>query len=64
MVNLKQYVLSVDTNEKVIKVVTELDARYNPSPNSERMGYVKNGERLLLYKIEGNYALCIYFARE
>ena len=28
------------------------------------MGYVKNGERLLLYKIEGNYALCTYFAGE
>lgn len=63
-VNSKQSVLSVDTNAKVINVVTELDARYNPSPNSDRMGYVKNGERLLLHKIEGNYALCTYFAGE
>ncbi|MDZ4994567.1 N-acetylmuramoyl-L-alanine amidase [Clostridium perfringens] len=63
-VNSKQSVLSVDTNAKVINVVTELDARYTPSQNSDRMGYVKNGERLLLHKIEGNYALCTYFAGE
>jgi N-acetylmuramoyl-L-alanine amidase len=61
-VNSKQEVLAIDTNATVINVQTELDARYEPSPESNRMGYVKNGERLLVYKVEGNYALATYYA--
>lgn len=63
-VSSKQKYMMIDTYHKVVNVATELDARYSPSPNSDRIGYVKNGERLLLHKIEGNYALCTYFAGE
>ncbi|EJT6503065.1 N-acetylmuramoyl-L-alanine amidase [Clostridium perfringens] len=63
-VNSKQTVLNVDTNATVINVLTELDARYTPSPDSNRMGYVKNQERLFVHKIENNYALATYLASE
>lgn len=52
----------IDTYHIVFNVRTQLDARYNPSSDSEIMGYVRNGERLYVHKIEGNYALCTYFA--
>lgn len=61
-VNSKQSVLSLQTNAKVVNVITELDARYEPSPNSSRMGYVTNGERLFVHKKEGNYVLATYYA--
>ncbi|GFZ32559.1 hypothetical protein CSC2_30850 [Clostridium zeae] len=61
-VNSKQEVLAIDTNARVINVVTELDARYEPSRESTRMGYVNNGERLLVHKLEGDYVLATYFA--
>lgn len=58
----KQDYMMIDTYHRVVNVVTELDARYEPSPNSSRMGYVTNGERLYVHRIEGNYALATYFA--
>lgn len=61
-VNSKQSVLSIDTNAKVVNVRTELNARYNSSSDSIRMGYVSNGERLYVHRIEGDYALATYFA--
>ncbi|MBK1810538.1 N-acetylmuramoyl-L-alanine amidase [Clostridium sp. YIM B02505] len=61
-VNSKQEVLAIDTNASVINVVTELDARYEPLPESPRMGYVNNGERLFVHKSEGDYVLATYFA--
>lgn len=61
-INAKHSVLSVDMNASVINVKTELDARYNPSPDSSKMGYVGNGERVYVHKIEGNYALATYNA--
>ena len=63
-INSKQSVLKIDTNATVINVLTELDARYDPSPNSNRMGYVKNSERLFVHKVENNYALATYLAGE
>ena len=61
-VRSKQDYMMIDTYHRVVNVVTELDARYEPSPNSNRMGYVTNGERLYVHRTEGNYALCTYFA--
>lgn len=61
-VNADQRYLKIDTNARVINVITELDARYTPSPNSKRMGYANNNERLYVHKIEGSYALATYFA--
>ena len=61
-VRSKQDYMMIDTYHKVFNVITELDARYEPSPNSSRMGYVTNGERLYVHRIEGNYALATYFA--
>ena len=61
-VSAKQNYLKIDTNATVINVVTELDARYIKSQRSSKMGYVKNGERLYVHKIESGYALGIYFA--
>lgn len=61
-INSKQEVLAIDTNARVIDVVTELDARYDPSPESARMGCVNNGERLFVHKLEGDYVLATYFA--
>ena len=61
-VRSKQDYMMIDTYHRVVNVVTELDARYEPSPNSSRMGYVTNGERLYVHRIEGNYALATYFA--
>lgn len=58
----KQDYMMIDTYHRVVNVVTELDARYEPSLNSSRMGYVTNGERLYVHRIEGNYALATYFA--
>ena len=43
-------------------MVTELDARYIKSQRSSKMGWVKNGERLYVHKIERGYALGTYFA--
>lgn len=57
----KKYIKVLD-NAKVVNVISELDARYNPSPTSGRMGFVKNGETLYCHKVEGNYALCTYHA--
>ncbi|EOU1739868.1 glycosyl hydrolase family 25 [Clostridium perfringens] len=61
-VNSNQEYLEMDTNARSFNIVTELDARYDPSANSERMGYVKNNERLYVHRIEGNYALATYYA--
>ena len=61
-VSAKQNYLKIDTNATVINVVTELDARYIKSQRSSKMGYVKNGERLYVHKIESGYALGTYFA--
>lgn len=61
-VRSKQDYMMIDTYHRVVNVVTELDARYEPSPNSSRMGYVTNGERLYVHRTEGNYALATYFA--
>lgn len=61
-VNANEDYLEIDTNARSFNIVTELDARYEPSDNSERMGYVKNNERLYVHKIEGNYALATYYA--
>ncbi|MFW0891962.1 N-acetylmuramoyl-L-alanine amidase [Clostridium perfringens] len=61
-VSAKQNYLKIDTNATVINVVTELDARYIKSQRSSKMGYVKNGERLYIHKIESGYALGTYFA--
>lgn len=61
-VNSNQKYLNIDTNARVINVVTELDARYTPSLDSKRMGYANNNERLYVHKIEGGYALATYFA--
>ncbi|EHK2347922.1 N-acetylmuramoyl-L-alanine amidase [Clostridium perfringens] len=61
-VSAKQNYLKIDTNATVINVVTELDARYIKSQRSSKMGYVKNGERLYIHKIEIGYALGTYFA--
>lgn len=61
-VSAKQNYLKIDTNATVINVVTELDARYTKSKTSSKMGYVKNGERLYIHKIENGYALGTYFA--
>lgn len=61
-VSANQNYLKLDTNATVINVVTELDARYTKSQTSSKMGYVKNGERLYVHKIESGYALATYFA--
>ena len=61
-VSAKQNYLKIDTNATVINVVTELDARYIKSQRSSKMGWVKNGERLYVHKIESGYALGTYFA--
>ena len=61
-VSAKQNYLKIDTNATVINVVTELDARYIKSQRSSKMGWVKNGERLYVHKIERGYALGTYFA--
>ncbi|WP_300347553.1 GH25 family lysozyme [Clostridium sp.] len=61
-VNASQKYLEIDTNAKSFNIRTELDARYNPSSTSQRMGYVKNNERLYVHKIENGYALATYFA--
>lgn len=61
-INSKQEVLAIDTNATIVNVVTELDARYEPSPECTRMGFVKNGERLFVHKVVGNYVLATYFA--
>lgn len=61
-VSAKQNYLKIDTNATVINVVTELDARYIKSQRLSKMGYVKNGERLYVHKIESGYALGTYFA--
>ena len=61
-VSAKQNYLKIDTNATVINVVTESDARYIKSQRSSKMGYVKNGERLYVHKIESGYALGTYFA--
>ena len=63
-VNANQNYLKIDTNATVINVVTELDARYTKSKTSSKMGYVKNGERLYIHKIENGYALGTYFASD
>lgn len=63
-VKSKQNYMMIDTYHKVVNVRTELDARYEPSPDSSRMGYVRNGERLYVHRTEGNYSLCTYFARD
>ncbi|KXA10975.1 N-acetylmuramoyl-L-alanine amidase [Clostridium perfringens] len=63
-VNANQNYLKIDTNATVINVVTELDARYTKSQTSSKMGYVKNGERLYIHKIENGYALGTYFASD
>lgn len=63
-VNANQNYLKIDTNATVINVVTELDARYTKSQTSNNMGYVKNGERLYIHKIENGYALGTYFASD
>ncbi len=63
-VNANQNYLKIDTNATVINVVTELDARYTKSQTSRKMGYVKNGERLYIHKIENGYALGTYFASD
>ena len=61
-VNSNQNYLEIDTNARSFNIVTELDARYEPSPNSKRMGYVKNSERLHVHRIEGKYVLATYYA--
>ena len=61
-VNANQDYLEIDTNARSFNIVTELDARYEPSVNSKRMGYVKNNERLYVHRVEGNYALATYYA--
>ena len=61
-INANQKVLSIDHNGTVINVRTQLDARYTPSQNSNTMGYVRNGESLLVHIIDGDYALCTYYA--
>ncbi|MDU7111991.1 MAG: N-acetylmuramoyl-L-alanine amidase, partial [Clostridium perfringens] len=61
-VSAKQNYLKIDTNATVINVFTELDARYIKSQRSSKMGWVKNGERLYVHKIESGYALGTYFA--
>ncbi|MBI6038173.1 GH25 family lysozyme [Clostridium perfringens] len=58
----RQDYMMIDTYHKVFNVVTQLDARYEPSSNSSRMGYVTNGESVYVHRIEGNYALATYFA--
>ncbi|MDZ4992780.1 N-acetylmuramoyl-L-alanine amidase [Clostridium perfringens] len=63
-VSANQKYLRIDTNATAINIVTELDARYNPSQTSSRMGYVKNNERLYVHKIENEYALATYLASE
>lgn len=63
-VNAKQKYLEIDTNATVINVVTVLDARYEKTKTSSRMGYVKNGESLYVHKIEDGYALATYFASD
>lgn len=57
----KRY-LELDTNATVVNVRTQLLARYNPSLDSETMGYVKNGEKLHVHRTEGNYVLATYYA--
>lgn len=61
-VKSKQNYMMIDTYHRVFNVITQLDARYEPKPDSATMGYVKNGERLYVHRTEGNYALCTYFA--
>lgn len=61
-VNSNQDYLEIDTNARSFNIVTELDARYKPTDNSERMGYVKNNERLYVHKVKGKYALATYYA--
>lgn len=61
-ISCNQRYLQLETNATVVDVATELDARYSPSPSSNRMGYVKNKERLFVHKEEGNYVLATYFA--
>ena len=63
-VNANEDYLEIDTNARSFNIVTELDARYEPSANSERMGYVKNNERLYVHRVEGKYALATYYARD
>ncbi|MBO3333489.1 GH25 family lysozyme [Clostridium perfringens] len=58
----KQDYMMIDTYHRVFNVITQLDARYEPSSDSATMGYVKNGERLYVHRTEGNYSLCTYFA--
>ena len=55
-VNSNQDYLEIDVDARSFNIVIELDARYEPSADSKRMGYVKNNERLYVRKIEGNYA--------
>lgn len=61
-VSANQKYMMIDTYHRVFNVITELDARYEPKPDSDTMGFVTNGERLYVHKTEGNYALCTYFA--
>ena len=61
-VKAKQNYLKIDTNATVINVVTKLHARYTKSQESNNMGWIKNGERLYVHKIESGYALGTYFA--
>ena len=60
-VNANEDYLEIDTNARSFNIITELDVRYEPTSNSDRMGYVKNNERLYVHKIEGNYALATYY---
>lgn len=55
-------ITQIDTNARSFNIVTELDARYELSANSDRIGYVKNNEKLYVHKIENDYALATYFA--
>lgn len=61
-INSRQSYLKIDTNATSFNIVTELDARYEPSQSSNKMGYINNNERLYVHKIENGYALATYFA--
>ncbi|EOU1808086.1 hypothetical protein DMN40_09675 [Clostridium perfringens] len=61
-VNANEDYLEIDTNARSFNIITELDARYEPSANSKRMGYVKNNERLYVHRVEGDYVLATYYA--
>ena len=46
-VNANEDYLEIDTNARSFNIITELDVRYEPTSNSDRMGLLKNNEEII-----------------